>query len=842
MRLITLLLLPLALWATTTVAQDDDLDFLFADTPSTATPRPTPTPAPGSAQPKDDPDLQTIPVDALRSPEPTPVRAPQARVIEEIVVTAQKREQSLQDVPISVTAVDGSFIEMTNASDLADVSLYVPNVRVDADDLGSPQLFIRGFGTNAFNPSFESSVGFVQDEVYFGRPAYFTESMFDVERVEVLRGPQGTLFGKNTIAGVFNVTSRGPSELFEGDARYTYGQNNAHRVEAGVGGMFADWGGIRISGLYRDEDGALYNQFQQRDEQALEQMAGRIKLRLLPSDVLSIDISAQVSDTEAPFWPFQLAVLDEGTRNFLNSYDSDIEDDPYNFRTSFNTPGFIEKGSETLSAITTWDTGDLWGLQDSALTLVLAGSKLHIDQLNELDVSPADISRLDNFEDHKQLSGELRFSARADSLFGWGGDVDLVAGAFWYDSEYTLLARIHAGSDIGSFVLTEDALQLISGSGGFGLLAGLPGIPLLGNILGPIIGEDFYQLDYDQGVSSLAFFGQMTWYLTERIAITPGIRINSEEKNVDSAGTQQCTLDSLGLPVCIMAALLGAENYEQRGLQRKESDVSPKLVVQYFSDNDINLFASYARGYKSGGFNSLSYNGEDLEFEPENAETFELGIKATLFDRTLRLNATLYETRFDNLQVLAFNGLFFDVSNAASARSRGLEADFMWFTPFEPLQIMGSVGLLDATYDDYQGAPAPVRDDEGNLQLDETQDLSGKRIAFAPRTTATLTPMLTFPLWGLVGNLAVDVLHQGEQYTDTDLDPNTRVEAYTMYAARLTLANERDSWSLTLGASNLTDERVLNQVTDATFFPGSYFAQQANGREWFATFSMRFGD
>ena len=839
MRLITLFALPLLVWAAAANAQDEDLDFLFED--SDSTPQASPTPSPAAQQTSGD-TLKTISVDPLRPAEPSPAPMAKGRVIEEIVVTAQKREQSLQDVPISVTAVDGSFIEMTNAADLAEVSLYVPNVRVDADDLGSPQLFIRGFGTNAFNPSFESSVGFVQDEIFFGRPAYFTESMFDIERVEVLRGPQGTLFGKNTIAGVFNVTSRGPSELFEGDARYTYGENNAHRLEAGAGGMFADWGGVRIAGLYRDEDGALYNQFQDRDEQAMEQMAGRLKLRLLPSDSVSVDISAQVSDTDAPFWPFQLAVLDDDTRNFLSSYDPDIEDDPYNFRTSFDTPGFIEKGSETLSAITNWEVGDLWGLQDSTVTLVVAGSKLHIDQLNELDVSPADIARLDNFEDHKQLSGELRFASHADSLFGWGGDVDLVAGAFWYDSGYSLLARIRTGADIAAYALTEDAFQLISGTGGTGLLGNLPGIPLLGTLTGPLIGEDYYQLDYDQDVSALAFFGQMTWYLTDRIALTPGIRINSEQKTVDSSGQQQCTLDQLGLPVCVMSTLLGAEDYDQNGLERDESDVSPKFVIQYFGDNDINLFASYARGYKSGGFNSLSFNGEDLEFEPETAETFELGVKATLFNRTLRVNATLYDTSFDNLQVLAFNGLFFDVSNAASARSRGLEADFMWFTPFEPLQIMGSIGLLDAAYDDYQGAPAPARDADGNLQLDETQDLSGKRIAFAPRTTATLTPMLTFPLFGLVGNLAIDVLHQGEQYTDTDLDPNTRVDAYTLFAARLTLANQRDSWSLTLGGSNLTDERVLNQVTDATFFPGSYFAQQASGRELFATFSMRFGD
>ena len=135
-----------------------------------------------------DASLELIPVQPLPPPDD---EAP--RQLEDMVVTAQKTEQTLQEVPVSVTAIDGGFIQSTGSADLADVSLYVPNVRVDADDLGSPQVFIRGFGTNAFNPSFESSVGFVQDEIVFGRPGYFTEAMFDVDSVEVLRGPQGTL-------------------------------------------------------------------------------------------------------------------------------------------------------------------------------------------------------------------------------------------------------------------------------------------------------------------------------------------------------------------------------------------------------------------------------------------------------------------------------------------------------------------------------------------------------------------------------------------------------------------------------------------------------------------------
>jgi iron complex outermembrane recepter protein len=406
-----------------------------------------------------------------------------------------------------------------------------------------------------------------------------------------------------------------------------------------------------------------------------------------------------------------------------------------------------------------------------------------------------------------------------------------------------------AGADLGAYLLTDDALQLASGEGGIGLFGalGLPGLPLIGNLLGPVIGEDFYQLDYDQDVSSLAFFGQATWFLTDHWAVTPGIRINRERKRVNTAGSAHCRLSGLpdipGLPpACVMAVLLGAQNYEQRGLQRDESDVSPKFVIQYFGDNDVNYYASYARGYKSGGYNSLSFNGEDLEFEPENAETFELGVKATLLDRTLRINATVYETRFDNLQVLAFNSIFFDVSNAASATSRGLEADFQWLTPFEPLQIMGSLGLLDAKYDEYQGAPAPVRNPEtGELQIGAQQDLSGKTIAFAPKATATLTPMLTFPVFGLIGQFAADVLYQGEQFTDTDLDPATRVAAYTRYAARFTLSDELERWSITIGGNNLTDKRVLNQVTDATFFPGTYFAQQASGRQLYAAVTLRFG-
>lgn len=776
------------------------------------------------------------PAEALSSSEPAQ--------LEEIVVTAQKRSQSLQEVPISVTALDGGFIRETGAADLADVALYVPNVRVDADDLGSPQLFIRGFGTNAFNPSFESSVGFVQDDIFYGRPGYFTESMYDVDRVEVLRGPQGTLFGKNTIAGVFNVTTKNPTDTFSSDGRVTYGSFNTQRIDAGAGGMFADWGGARVAGLYRKEDGQLRNTFLNRDEEALEQKAARLKFRLFPFDSVTSDLMFQASDTSAPFWPYQLFKLDDDTRGYLEAFDAGVEDNPTNFRTQSDTAGFINKGSQTLGLRTQWAIGDIGSVHNSNAVLVLAGSRFHINQLNELDVSPADIARLDSHEHHEQLSAELRFAGETDTLFGFGDKVEFVAGGFVYDSRYQLRASINAGADIGSYLLTRDFCQLAGlppGICGDGSNVSLPGLPIFGDITAPLIGPDNYAFDYLQDTLSIAGFGQATWHITERWAVTPGVRINREQKDVDSRGTPNCRLAVGDNPPCVISTLLMANAYDQRGLQRNEFDVSPKLVLQYFADTGVNLYGSYARGYKSGGFNSLSYTGEDLEFRPETADTFELGAKSEFFDRTLRFNATLYRTKFTDLQVLAFNGVFFDVSNAASATSQGLEGDFLWLTPWQPLQISGSFGLLDATYDDYRDAPAPVRDANGNLQIGALQDLSGKRIAFAPRQTASLTPQLSFPLpLGLGGRLAGDVIYQGDQFTDADLDPNTFVPAYTIYNARLTIANDDESLSLTIGGTNLGDKRVLNQVIDATFFPGTYFAQQANGRQLFVAIAAQF--
>lgn len=770
----------------------------------------------------------------------SPAFANTPRALEEVLVTAQKTTQSAQDVPISLTALDGATMRNIGAAGLADMAPYMPNVRFSSEtDPALAQINIRGFGSNPLNAAFESSVGFVQDEIFFGRPSYFAEAMFDVERVEVLRGPQGTLFGKNTIAGVFNVSSITPSEEFSGDVRLSRSDPDETRIEAGIGGRLTDWLGARLSGLSTDREGELYNQFLDRRDDRYEQDALRLKLQVDVTDSLTSELTAVTSETSVNYWGLQIAELDEGTRTFLENYDPNIEDDPTDFTSSYNTPGFIDKTSDTLGLVTRWDIGEWGALDESAAVVVLGDSSLTIDSVVDLDASPADIARLAVVSDYEQQSAELRFTGSSNGLFGLGDSLDFVAGVFLFESRFEQQTKIGVGEHFADYILTDDAFQLISGdssasSGGLLSALNLGGLGVAGTLGSTVIGDDFYQLDYLLELESQALFAQMTWALNERWVVTPGIRYNREQKTVDAFGQGVCRGAAIGQP-CVMKTALQAEDYDSRGLKNRETDVSPKLSVQYYFRESLNGFVTLSKGFKSGGFNASSFGGEDLVFKPEEAVTLEAGFKGRFFDNTLNLNAAIYRTEFDDLQVLAFNGAFFDVTNAATAISEGLELDFVWLTPFEPLTLRGSLGLLDARYDNYRNAPAPI--DQG---VNATQDLSGKTIALAPEQTATLTPTLTVPLFGLGLQASVDVLYQGDQFTDTDLDEASFVPDNTSYSARVSIGAQDQRWALTLGGSNLSDEKILNQVLDTVFFPKTYNSRQKAGRKVFLALSLKW--
>ncbi|MGJ8668783.1 MAG: TonB-dependent receptor [Oceanococcus sp.] len=763
--------------------------------------------------------------------------ADRERVIEEIVVTAQKTQESLQDVPISISALSGKFMQENGIGDLVEASLYVPNVRVEFTSPSSPQVFIRGFGTNTFNPSFEPAVGLVQDDIFFGRGTYFTQSMYDLERIEVLRGPQGTLFGKNTIAGVFNVTSRSApmDQGSEANLSYKLEDFGDQRIEGGIGYRGSANFGVRVSAMAWDRAGRMSNSKLGRKEDNRDQDALRLKLQWEPLDQASVETILQRSETTVNFWPRQLMNLDQDTRDYLVNFDPKIEDDPLDFQTSFDNPGELFQASETAQVRGTWAFDDALGLSQLESTLILGLSWLEVEQFQDLDVSPADLLNLNEVDDYSQTSLEWRFSGEAASLFGFGQQARFIAGVFYFQSDFHIVADVTAGQDIGSYAGTKDAQQLLSGE------TNVPGNPLgglVGGVLPPLLDfvseTDYYRFDYFQDVSAYAAFGQISWDITDKWVLTPGLRINREEKVSVPTGTSVCTNKDVLQQVdgmlaantrCITASLMGANDYAPGPTVRVEENISPKLTLSYYFNSDVSVFGSLTRGFKSGGVNAISFTGDELEFEPEQAQSYELGLRSQWLNNTLRFNATAFRMDFDNLQVLAFNGLFFDVTNAATAYSEGLETDIQWLTPFQPLSINASLGYLRARYASYPDAPAPISEGIGALQ-----DLSGKTLAFAPKLTGTLSPTLDFELGGFGLKAIATLQYRDAHYTDTDLDEATRIPATTTYAAHVSLTTPDDRWTLTVGGKNLTDERTLNQVIDTAMFPGTYNPSQNPGR------------
>ncbi|HSW13484.1 MAG TPA: TonB-dependent receptor [Solimonas sp.] len=822
---------------------DDDLDFLLGvpeaepgPAPQAATPPAEPEPAPPAPAASPAPEtLPTIPVATKPTPVPATKRRRAQRQIEEIIVTAQKTEQSIQDVPLSITAVNGDFMNEVGAVSIADVAAYIPNLKFSSDnDPALTQISIRGFGTSPLNSGFESSVGYVQDELFLGRAPYITDGMFDIERVEVLRGPQGTLFGKNTTAGVFNVLTKGPSEEFAADLRLSGADPEERRIEAGVGGMFATWGGIRLAVLDIDHPGGeLENTKLDRAEDRARQQAQRLKLLLRPGEALEMELSAQHAQTSASYWPVQLDNLQPSTLTFLRNYDPQVEGSGYDHRLSHSYPGYLNKESDTLGWITRWTLGDVAAVDGLRATLVLGDSEMSVDAAPDLDTSPADIGRILTDWTYDQQSAELRLDGVfGNGLFGLGDRVAFILGGFYMESGMDQVARVSAGEHLAAYAFTGDALRQI---GSTTFTFPLPGLgqlaELLSGVVAPVIGDDSFSVNYLTGVRTLAFFGQATWHLNERWALTPGLRINREKKRADMSGVASCTAP----PLCLMRVALNAREYDASGLSREESDVSPKLSLQYFPSEELSLFASYTRGYKSGGFNAASFNGENLQFEPENVESWEAGFKSSLLDRSLSLNATVFYSYFDNLQTLAIDGAFINVANAATAISQGVEVDAMWFTPLQFLTLMGSLGVLDAHYDSYPNGQPTV-----NMPNGSTQDLSGKELAFAPKLTASLTPTITVPVRNLALQFAVDWLYQGDQYTDIDLDEHTFVPAHSTWSARVSLSDQEGRWSLAIGGSNLTDEDYATQVVDTAFFPGAYGVTQQAGRKLFAALQIKF--
>ncbi len=687
-----------------------------------------------------------------------------AQKLEEVVVTAQKRAESLQGVPISVSVTSGEQLDDFSIGGIAELSRSIPNVTI-GQNATQDSITIRGIGSGA-NHGFEQSVGTFIDGVYFGRGRSSRSPFLDVERVEVLKGPQGVLFGKNTIAGALNITTRKPTDEFEASIEAEYFDGYGSVGGTGViSGPITDKLRGRLVAKYYEADGFIDNRATGDDDPEIEENVFRGALGWDISERLTLDLKAEVSTYDVDGRHLQMRAGGRHRPSF-ESVDPNYEE-KLDFHRSVNNPVFglasDDTDAENFTATLNYD------FDTSRLVAITAFTGYEYDN----NVPASWVANLDTAskrydEEHDQFSQELRLESIGD------GSIDYILGVFYQTEEIDHVQNFDF-----------DTAQAIA-----------DGFPLP-----PFVGRT--QFDLTQDTDSYAAFGQITWHATDRLRATLGLRYTSDEKDLDFTRT---TTGTLPFPTYSLSD------------SRKDSDTTPSFNVQYDLGDDTMIYASFSQGFKSGGFDFES--GED--FEEETVDAWEVGVKSTLADGSVELNASYFRSEFSDLQVAAWNGTAFETGNAAEATTEGLEVDGRWQIT-DSLMLWAAAAYLDAKYDNFPGATCTAAQQDA-LGPTCTQDLSGKDLQFSPEFSGTLN-LEYYHVFGsgLELTAVVRLDYSDAYYTALDLDPISEQDSYTKVNARVQLAGE-GGWSVALVGKNLTDEKTTMWVNDVPFFRTAFFA------------------
>ncbi len=785
--------------------------------------------------------------------------------LKEVVVTAQKMRQTLEQVPASVSSLGGEYIDKTGARNYQDLQYYTANTNLQVSP-SSTQLLIRGFGTLNDVPGLDPSVGVVVDGVVFTYPEYLTAFFTDLDRYEVLRGPQGTLFGKNVTAGLLNITTNSPDpkDLFARvteDAR-SYGSRAFQPiVNLPLGSKTA----LRFAGNFDHGDhGALYNTDLDRPEANVDEDTARARLHFDSGDDWTMDLTAFGAHHEQNFNKQQLYEVTPYMNALALHYDPRFTatiDDTVSENVSAEEKA-ITRGT---MLVFNGDLGHPGGMKSLRITSISSTAENIIGARDlDADFSPVPFIQdsLVQPETERQFTQELRVSGEAPDAFGLGHQATFVAGLY-YDN-YTLGTsdnfQLQNLGSTAEYIIAANAPQVIALCAQNPHLCGnLPSNPTpdqfvnwavnlgdaVNNILArlnsafkqPLVGPQFIQSGLSQRTQDYAAFGQGEWFFTERWSLLLGLRYALEDRK----GTAFSHSSS-----AIIKAIAGQEDYDEP-VARTEHDFSPKAGIKFQPTQHIESYFTWSEGYKSGGFNSISLTPDNIEFGPEKASSFEAGfkIKDHLFNGPIRGSISVYHTHFSNLQVSLFQGTTVEIVNAAAARSQGFEAELMWLLPLKGVSLYSSFGYSDARYVSYpDGPPIPGQTPCPPAPQPCTQDLTGKRLPFAPDWTAALSPSYTFAQLphGITASVAMDVLFQGDRYLNTEDGPQQLQASTLMLNPRLNLGDDvHGDWGLNLGIQNFTKQIYCDQVIDQPLAPGNSAAiRTERGRIYSGSFFWTF--
>lgn len=778
-----------------------------------------------------------------------------------LTVTAQKREEALQDVPISVTALSEQLLQDTGVRDVKDLQTLVPGLTVTSTQSEAQTTArIRGIGTVGDNAGLESSVGVVIDGVYRPRNGVGFGDLGEIERIEVLKGPQGTVFGKNTSAGVINVITRRPSYSQSVEGELTIGNYGARGISASYNDALSDNAAFRVYAAKRERDGFLDVRTgagprveKEDSDQNFHSLRGQLLLE--PTENLDINFIADFTSREENCCAAVTTVRggtapiidalspDEGVVRVADPFarvaysnrstEQDIKDKGISGEVNWVTPWF---GAATLTSITAYRE---WN--------AINGLDFDFSSADLLYREPREDESLTGFETFTQ---EFRLTGSTDSI-------DWMVGMFYADEDLARNETYRVGNAYEPY-LSIAILSLVNPA-----LGQLPNAATFyadatGRAPGTVFAGYAARDRYDQNAKSLAFFTNNTWHASDALDLTLGLRYTREEKELTSIysnpnGSPGCAallhptlgtarvaaaLLARGVPATALPAVIPQvigfgclpwanvlHNGRSTRQEREEKEWSGTLKAAYRWNEHVMTYASAARGYKAGGFNldrvqsstGLSSGGSgivpvnDTSFPGEFVDSYELGAKTTWADGNLLLNATLFHQTYDDFQLNSFLGTSFVVRSIPEVVSQGVDTEILWQpAAVKGLMLQGGLMYADTRYGD------SIPGGDFVFPTGALYKLPGNRVSFAPYWSGTASATYE---WGfgndLIGRFNIGAKYMSDFNTGSDLDIEKMQDAYTVVNARLGIGARNRRWMVELWGLNIFDEEYAQVGFDA---------------------------
>lgn len=727
-----------------------------------------------------------------------------------IVVTARRRAESAQDVPIALTALSNEQVAVPGAIGLTQISQLAPSLQITSTNVRQTNINIRGLGaTPAFaSLGLEYGVGVYVDQIYYSRPTQAAFDLYDLQQVEVLRGPQGTLFGKNTTAGAIHITTQAPTFEPEFRGEISLGNYRSGQVRATGSIPLTDTLAARITvtNTLRDKGFMKHATTRQRYTD-LRTFSVRGQLLFAPNDALSVrligDYSELTQDCCIGVTPHIRTTRVDGSPLPNNFYDriarfpgyTPRTIDPFARELEINRPLRTSVETKGVAGIIDYDLGP------ATLTSVTGWRSLKFRPAIDADILSLDIF-LDAGvgENQRQFSQELRLASNGENK------LDYVAGLYYFSQRIDDEIFVKYGQDAALWILgpapgTTDQPSV----GGQAALNGL-----------------FADGTARASTKSMAAFGQLTWNITDFFNLTGGLRYTHEKKSGFFEQTQR------GPTLTPTEILFGAQairdafsaNIPRYEAVTKENNLSGQVTAAFKLTPDVMVYGTYARGFKSGGLN-LNNTGADPVVAPEKVHGFEAGLKTSLLDNRVTFNLSAFTTTIKNYQsqqVDVAGALTAYIANVGNVRSRGVEADLS-LHPVQNLSLFVSGSYIDAIYKAYANAPCPVE----YLGLQTSCDLSGRNLPGVSKYSVS---------GGL--DYAADISSETQAYINGNyiyrsgfnaaynLAEDAWIKGYGVTNASLGIRSSNRSWDISLYVRNLFNTKYFNTLGPAAFNTGQY--------------------